>query len=381
MNPEVAALTTEQQAVLQAVYDHFREHAAWPTFITIDRRIRRQHGWNTGTIVMSLPESMIVLPRQSLRPIATDELHLRLLGIHACQGGSEDTDRFIRLLRWLAEQEMAYEPQPGGDTMPRITSAEVGQYLGLGDEGDQLALNRLYAMLHLDNWGLSGGSSINADGWHATIGQDIWRFRDVQTVEDCIKVQEEWAAETRPPSARELLENIDWANWGFTSSNDTGADDEAVTGPSDGSSSSEDPPISEPSSWPVSSPYVDQRIIDAIQAKNEQSTFDITKLLGLIAELNQNYAHRHTYASHALLRAILDHVPPILGCVDFKAVANNYSWGRTDRNYIKRLLAFRDQADDALHRQISAKVDVLDFDDMPAGVCVDRLLQECAERL
>jgi hypothetical protein len=34
-----------------------------------------------------------------------------------------------------------------------------------------------------------------------------------------------------------------------------------------------------------------------------------------------------------------------------------------------------------LQRQISAKADVLDFDDMPASVCVDRLLQECAEHL
>lgn len=55
--------------------------------------------------------------------------------------------------------------------------------------------------------------------------------------------------------------------------------------------------------------------------------------------------------------------------------------GQTDRKYIKRLADFRDQADDALHRQISTKPDVLDFEDMPASVCVDRLLQECTERL
>ena len=56
---------------------------------------------------------------------------------------------------------------------------------------------------------------------------------------------------------------------------------------------------------------------------------------------------------------------------------------RTERqqNYMKRLLTFRDQADDALHRQISTKADVLAFDDMPASVCVNQLLQECAERL
>jgi hypothetical protein len=46
---------------------------------------------------------------------------------------------------------------------------------------------------------------------------------------------------------------------------------------------------------------------------------------------------------------------------------------------MKKLADFRDQADDALHRQI--KADLLSFEEMPTSVCVDRLLQECAERL
>ena len=128
-------------------------------------------------------------------------------------------------------------------------------------------------------------------------------------------------------------------------------------------------------------PYVSGPIAEAIRAKTGQSKFEVTKLLGLIEELNDNYAHSNTYASHALLRAILDRVPPILRCPDFAAVAHNFSWGRTDKRYMKKLADFRDQADDALHRQISGKTDLLGFDDMPASVYVDRLLQECAEQL
>jgi hypothetical protein len=79
-----------------------------------------------------------------LRPIESDELRLRLLSIQACRGGSEDTERFVRLLRWLAERETAYEPPPGSgaDEMSRVTSTEVAQHLGLGD-ADQFALQRL----------------------------------------------------------------------------------------------------------------------------------------------------------------------------------------------------------------------------------------------
>jgi hypothetical protein len=126
---------------------------------------------------------------------------------------------------------------------------------------------------------------------------------------------------------------------------------------------------------------VDDKVVDSIRAKQGHGTFEVTKLLGLIDELNDNYARRNAYASHMLLRAVLDHIPPLFGCKDFAEVANNHSWGRTDKRYVKRLADSRDQADDALHRQVSTKACVLDFDDMPASVCVDRLLQECADKL
>lgn len=51
-------------------------------------------------------------------------------------------------------------------------------------------------MLHLGHWGL-GSSGSNTDGWFVTLGPDIWRFRDVQTVEDCMRVREEWESEAR----------------------------------------------------------------------------------------------------------------------------------------------------------------------------------------
>ena len=111
------------------------------------------------------------------------------------------------------------------------------------------------------------------------------------------------------------------------------------------------------------------------------STFDVGKLLSLIKELNANYADGHTYGSHALLRAILDHVPPILGQTGFGGVASSYRWTRTDKGYMQQLLSCKTQADDALHRQISSKQCVLRFSDLPASVCVNRLLQECIDKL
>jgi hypothetical protein len=121
--------------------------------------------------VQSLPESVIVPPRQGLRPVRNDELRLRLLGIEACKGGgSEDTARFVRLLRWLAEREEAYEPPADSDEdMPQVTSEEIAEYLGLTDESDRLSLDRLRVLLGLDHWSVSTGSL--GDGWYAVLAK------------------------------------------------------------------------------------------------------------------------------------------------------------------------------------------------------------------
>ena len=44
-------------------------------------------------------------PRRGMPAIASDELRLRLLGVQACDNSSDDTERFVRTLRWLAEHE------------------------------------------------------------------------------------------------------------------------------------------------------------------------------------------------------------------------------------------------------------------------------------
>jgi hypothetical protein len=125
-------------------------------------------------------------------------------------------------------------------------------------------------------------------------------------------------------------------------------------------------------------PYIDREVAASLAARAAALGFSPAKLTRLIGELNDNYARGNAYAAHALLRALLDHVPPMLGCTDFKAAASSHPWSRTDRNYARKLADFKPQADDALHRQISAKADLLSMEDMPPRVWVNRILQECA---
>jgi hypothetical protein len=129
---------------------------------------------------------------------------------------------------------------------------------------------------------------------------------------------------------------------------------------------------------PDNTPYIDAGVAASIAARARALGFDSAKLARLVDELNDNYRRGNAYAAHALLRAVLDHVPPMLGCTNFQAVANNHPWSRTDKNYARRLLDFKLQADDVLHRQISASTDLLGIEDMPPRVWVNRILQECA---
>lgn len=358
-----ATLDQEQQLVLQAIYDRFRDRGEWPTFISIDRPLRRGHGMDTRAVFNLIPDLFVVKPRQTMGPTDTDQLILRLPGIAACSGGREDAERFVRCLRWFAEQEVAFAPPPGSeDAMPRITSDDVAVFLGLrrDDPGYESSLQRLYAMLRLDRWG-TGGTASNDDGWVVDLAPDIWRFRDVQTVDDVIRVREEWtgeakAAATQFPSPVQLAFPRNVVARSLRQERTQPGSSGRVT-------------------------YVDQQIVDAIQAKVGGSAYDVTKLLALIEELNADHAAGHTYGAHALLRAILDHIPPILGQPHFAAVVNNYPWQRSDKDYLRQLLNCKTQADDALHRQISPKPCVLRFTDLPASVCINRLLQECADRL
>jgi hypothetical protein len=126
--------------------------------------------------------------------------------------------------------------------------------------------------------------------------------------------------------------------------------------------------------------YIDPRVSAGMAARAEELSLDSGKLVRLVAELNDNYSRGNAYAAHALLRAVLDHVPPLLGCADFKAAASSYPWSRTDRNYARRLLDFKLQADDVLHRQISRRDSRVGIDDMPPKISVNRILQECAAK-
>ena len=59
--------------------------------------------------------------------------------------------------------------------------------------------------------------------------------------------------------------------------------------------------------------YVDSRRLDEL-ASLESTKFDLTKLIALLREINACHQNQRYFAVAALVRTVMDHVPPIFSC-------------------------------------------------------------------
>lgn len=335
-------LTADQVKALREIYYRFNRASTWPTFQDISRKLRQRGMTTANSVIRSIPEHLLARPRAGTIPLQpADELRLTLHGIVEA-GGPEDVELFLHVIRVFATAELKFT----GEGSPTITSAMLASQIEFDDE---YQVARLWQILQREHFGALG-SSESEGAWSVTIGPDIARFQNIQSISDYLAARKAWEEE-----GQVALPSPDEFAWAF-----------------------EIPSGAVPANTSL---YVNEGVTASIKAKESRSKWDCTKLLGLINELNYNYALGHGYAVLALLRAIVDHVPPIFGENTFRAVANNYSWGKTDKQHMKKLLDYTPLGDDALHRQISSDVDVLSIADAPPRQWINRLLQECAKQL
>ncbi|PKP20479.1 MAG: hypothetical protein CVU05_09050 [Bacteroidetes bacterium HGW-Bacteroidetes-21] len=104
--------------------------------------------------------------------------------------------------------------------------------------------------------------------------------------------------------------------------------------------------------------YVDETRIDELRnIKNDK--FDYAKLIRLCEELNSSYSQSNFYATGMLVRAIIDHVPPLFGYKKFEELANHYKSDGTEISFKKSMLSLqtsmRNISDAYLHSHIRMK--------------------------
>ena len=103
----------------------------------------------------------------------------------------------------------------------------------------------------------------------------------------------------------------------------------------------------------VTSSFVSPERLDALR-ELESTDFDCTRLICMCDELNECAARSNVHAVIMLIRAILDHVPPVFGYVNFNQVASNYgNGGKSFKKSVERLEnQTRKVADRLLHMPI-----------------------------
>ena len=112
------------------------------------------------------------------------------------------------------------------------------------------------------------------------------------------------------------------------------------------------------------------------------SSFDLSRLICLCEELNACYRENCFHAVAMLTRAILDHVPPILGFATFKEVVSNYAGATSFKQAMEHLQgAARKIADAHLHVPIREKEVLPNATQVNFGPAIDLLLAEIVRRM
>lgn len=216
----------------------------------------------------------------------------------------------------------------------------------------------------------TGSKNLPTDGaWQLEITRSVLLFRDVRRIEDyvaktCETVTAAAAQHTGGTSytGRLLVPTSDSQ---FGSFDETGLWDPTPV-----------PPPAPPAD--TRPPYLDEGLLTQIEATAPNTHWKVDKLLALCAELNDSYAAGHAYACAALIRAVLDHIPPVFGHREFKQVAAQHTFTvqRTDKAHAQKLAGFKDIADDALHRPISTNIPLITMNDIPEPARLRALLHE-----
>lgn len=108
----------------------------------------------------------------------------------------------------------------------------------------------------------------------------------------------------------------------------------------------------------VNKQYVNKDRIEELKTVTS-TKFDLTKLIRICEELNSAFQNKNDYTVGILIRAIIDHIPPVFGFTDFDGVANNYKAEGNSKSFkasMKHLnQSLKNIADSFLHSQIRKK--------------------------
>lgn len=100
--------------------------------------------------------------------------------------------------------------------------------------------------------------------------------------------------------------------------------------------------------------YIAPSRIEALKALNASSSWDLKRLIRLCEEINIAHQNDSFLSVAMLVRALMDHVPPLFGAKSFEQVAS--SADRSVKDLLVALQSAKPIGDRALHVQIARRV-------------------------
>jgi len=366
-----AQLDDAQLKLLDIMSEPFMDSGQWPVWHYVESMMY-VHGHDAQTVLKSLPVAgargiggrsygLAWYDRTQLADDSRPALTVAA-GLHVPRLSHLFDDNFISVLKYLIGHQWNAKPSPDRVERVFVTSDDFKRDFPATTTEFRAALPGIFQHEPLLRRGIQQWGT-EPNGWQFELDRELMKLKDVETLVAYVSRVVEIVEEDR-------LVNV------------AGHPDLIRVGaPSYRLNPEEEvPPTVTPAIIPPL--YVNADLIKELEAKQGHTRLSPDKLLQLMRELNACFADGHAYACHALVRAIIDHVPPILRCKTFEVAANNYAWPTdADRKYAKKLLEFKNQADDVMHRQIRTSRGVITMHDVPLSGYINALLRVCIDNL
>ncbi|WP_052847628.1 hypothetical protein [Streptomyces avicenniae] len=338
-------LTGDQLLLLRTIAGPFLERGIWPTWDYVQRFLDGRDA-DAETTLRALPKvgannrTYGFVQPFSLGLSGLDRIRLtiaasRVLPEFAMVVG----EPFVAAMPHLINAYLSARPDPDGAAKPTMTSEEL---LRAVPRMKGALLDEFVKFAHSEPGLNIDGSSTAADGttWSFGLTRTVLRFRGVGTVEEYVTKQcafaAEWAAETLPAA-----------------------------------------PFPRRDTELAVEPYIEPGLLEDLEEAGAGTQWNLDKLMGLTRELNAAVAARHPYTCQALIRAILDNVPPAFGQKTFGGVVSSHSWSTdADKSRAKLLAENRFTANDAMHRQMNNDRSLIGMGDVPPRAQLQAVLRE-----
>lgn len=370
-----AELTNDQLTMLRAIAASFIADRSWPSWHFIEFSME-QAGLDARQLLQGLPRVgdehgpyglIWPLPR-SETSIGSDERFS--LSVAAARWvpelGPLLAEPYLAALRAMIDKRLGHRPGPQDTAPPVMTAADLPSSFADLPDGLSAVVARLPALLYTEPATRHGAPHDSAGpDWQQTLNPEVVKYRDVRTLEDYVRrvsaLKNEAAAERRPgaqasglhmSALRESL--LPWPH----------VVEASLAAARDGGEA-----------------YIRADQVQELREAGEASGWAVDKLLALVGELNSNVAAGHPYACLALIRAIMDHVPPVL---DPKAPKSTFAAAVsqlgaevsfTDKRHLQALVNSRSLGDDVMHRQASKDWSLLDTASLPSPLLVRTLIK------